>query len=361
MQRRTFILGGTAAIIASSFATSGCFNSRYEQMLVSTASDLMGNHYVIATTLDGTLISATNLPERGHDTIEVPNKPHHVLVVARRPDRFAMEIDILSGKVTHHFNTTAGRHFYGHGCFSPDGNFFFTSENDYVNGKGVIVVRDTQSYRVITEFSSGGIGPHDMKVLPNGRQLAIANGGIQTHPDYQRMKLNIDTMTPNLSIIDFDSGEVVRRFFPPHNKQSIRHLDVDSAGDIFVGVQWQGSKNEVHPLVYKQSGNSELKPLIANKLDWQRMHQYTASVVANNDSLIVTCPRGDCVSIWDTTTRGLVDISSLKDAAGAVQIDDAFYLSTGHGYIKKSQSNNFQDVAKLAKFRFDNHMMSMRV
>ena len=41
--------------------------------------------------------------------------------------------------------------------------------------------------------------------------FAVANGGIETHPDYEREKLNLATMKPNIAWIDRRTGEVLGR------------------------------------------------------------------------------------------------------------------------------------------------------
>ena len=47
-------------------------------------------------------------------------------------------------------------------------------------------------FRRIGEFDNHGIGTHDISVSDDGRMLVIANGGIETHPDFGRTKLNLD-------------------------------------------------------------------------------------------------------------------------------------------------------------------------
>ena len=56
---------------------------------------------------------------------------------------------------------------------------------------------------------SGGIGPHEILRLPGARLLAIANGGIHTRPDTGREKLNLDTMRPNLTLMDEDGDDEI--------------------------------------------------------------------------------------------------------------------------------------------------------
>lgn len=357
MQRRTFLTGASATLLLGGVGYLRInTESAAEPILASTASDIKGNHYVVATRLDGSLISQTRLPKRGHDTLPISHKPNHVLVLARRPDRFAMEIDLLEGRVTQSFEAQHGHHFYGHGELSNDGQYLYTSENDYDNNRGVIVVRETVGYTVVNQLDAGGIGPHDIKRLPGSNRLAIANGGISTHPDWPRMKLNLDTMRPNLSILNLDTGEIERQYEPPHHHLSLRHLDVNHNGDIYVGAQFQGDYAEPYPLVFVQSADQPLHALSASTDDWLAMRQYTASVCVDNDRLIVTCPRGDQLTLWSTQTNKLEQRITLKDAAGVATINGEFMVSSGHGQLVKTHANKTNLHALVDGVRFDNHM-----
>jgi len=50
-----------------------------------------------------------------------------------------------------------------------------------------------------------------MILLPDGKTFAIANGGIETHPDYGRAELNLEGMDPSLSFVDSRDGQLVGR------------------------------------------------------------------------------------------------------------------------------------------------------
>jgi hypothetical protein len=257
--------------------------------------------------------------QRAHDTLALTNKANHVVVFARRPDNFAIEVNVLSGEITRTFQSQKGRHFYGHGALSQDGLFLFTTENDFETNRGLIVVRDTQNYQVVGEFNSGGIGPHQIKVMPDGNQLVVANGGIQTHPEFPRMKLNIDTMAPNLAYLDIDSGMIIDTFISPHHQQSIRHIDVNDEGTVLVGIQFQGDKNQTVPLVYSHSGQDQLQVMHTSNTVWDSMRHYTASAFVSGNSAYLTCPRGDMITHWDLLTHTLIAQHTLKDVAGAAQ------------------------------------------
>ena len=83
--------------------------------------------------------------------------------------------------------------------FSPDGALLYATENDFDNAAGMVGIYDARAVSsAIGEFPTHGVGPHELLLLDDGATLAIANGGIETHPDFGRAKLNIATMKPSL-------------------------------------------------------------------------------------------------------------------------------------------------------------------
>ena len=74
----------------------------------------------------------------------------------------------------------------------------------------------TDGFRRIGEFPTHGVGPHELLLLDDGRTLAIANGGIETHPDFGRAKLNIATMKPSFVFVDRITGDLIEKHeLPP--------------------------------------------------------------------------------------------------------------------------------------------------
>ena len=151
------------------------------------------------------------LPGRGHGLAVAPAQDQAVLV-ARRPGNFLLVLDLAGGRVAQRLEGQPDRHFYGHAVFSPDGRWLYTPENDFDAGRGVIGVRDVQQgYRRVAELPAHGIGPHDVKLLSDGHTLVVANGGILTHPDTGRTKLNLDSMRPSMVYLDARSGELLEQ------------------------------------------------------------------------------------------------------------------------------------------------------
>ena len=96
-----------------------------------------------------------------------------------------------------------------------------------------------------------GSAPHDLRLLRDGRTLAVAIGGIRTHPATGREKLNLDTMAPALVLMDTADGRIVDRFDMPAalHRLSLRHLAVGRDGAIGAVMQDQAETGELRPLV----------------------------------------------------------------------------------------------------------------
>ena len=119
------------------------------------------------------------------------------MVFARRPGSFALAFDIHDRRAPVLFTTPANRHFYGHGVFSRDGRLLYATEHDNETRDGLIgVYNATGGYKRIGEMPTYGIGPHEVILLSDGKTLAVANGGIETHIETGREKLNLSSMQP---------------------------------------------------------------------------------------------------------------------------------------------------------------------
>src|SRR4029079_2589733 len=69
---------------------------------------------------DRKLLFASPLPDRGHDVTFDPVARRSV-IFARRPGTFAVVFDHTGKGEPQTITSPAGRHFFGHGVFSPDG------------------------------------------------------------------------------------------------------------------------------------------------------------------------------------------------------------------------------------------------
>ena len=317
-----------------------------------------GSYRLAGLRADGSILFSLPLPGRGHAAAAHPHKALAV-AFARRPGTFAQVIDCSAGTVIEHLQAPAGRHFYGHGVFSADGTQFFTTENDYDAGAGVIGVWDTTSFARLGEFSSGGIGPHDMRLMPDGVSLVIANGGVETHPDTGRSKLNLPLMQPRLSYVSL-TGTVHEHLELPRamHKNSIRHLAVRGDGLVGFAMQWQGSQVEHPPLLGLHRRGEDPRLLTAPEADQSMLQGYAGSVAfaADGDTIAITCPRGNVLHRFDVARGVFLDNFALEDVCGLGTGRDGLIFTTGTGAFGALGAAHPTVLAR-PKCQWDNHLV----
>ncbi len=357
--RRDILHGGAAAVVAL---------APFPTVAMEPTTRWMGCRQVgdahFATLFDdaGRVHLDIPLPGRGHDIVLSPNG-QQVVVLARRPDRFALVVELRSGDVLHHLTASAGHHFYGHGCFSADGTLFYTSENHYDTGEGVIGVRDARrSFDLVGHFPSDGIGPHEVLLMPDGRTLAVANGGIRTHPDTGRSKLNLETMAPSLTLLDSITGRLTSRHSldPEHRQLSIRHLAVGPRG-LAAALQYEGPKRNRVPLLALFDGTN-LKLSETPEPVARAMRNYAGSVAVDTTGEIIalTCPRGNLVSFWASEQGTYLGSHSARDVCGiAPRATPGGFALTAGALTFQATRETTKTTAQFAETQWDNHLISI--
>lgn len=292
------------------------------------------------------------LPARGHAACAHPSRALAV-AFARRPGTFALVLDCASGAVLHRLAPPPDRQFNGHGAFTADGSVLMTSEVVATGSAGRIGLWDTRDFHRIGEWDSGGIGPHDIKLLPDGR-LVVANGGIETDPS-DRTKLNIGTMRPNLTIL---AGGVIAdqvELSPEYRQNSIRHLAL-LPDKIAFAMQWEGDAAEPVPLLglWHQGSAPQLCP--PDDAMALAMKGYAGSIAATAMRIAVTSAPGGVVMLFDAKGRALSS-HFRADLSGVAAMAEAFVVTDGQGATWRLDN----DLGLLEKqpVAWDNHLIAI--
>lgn len=343
-------------------------NATATTRLASAGTDDQGQHWLHVFSLENELHHSVQLPARAHDVVFHPHKPWAV-VTARRPGYYMWIVDYQSGEIRYQIEPEEGFHFYGHAVFSADGQQLFTTENEIRSSKGKVVVRDlTEQGRVITRFDSFGIGPHQLKLMPDQRTLVIANGGILTNPYRKREKLNLDTMDPSLVYIDSISGALQEQVKPPqqYHQLSIRHLDTNSDGKVIIGLQYQGDLMDDMPLVASHQLGKPLQLLRAPQAANHAMKQYVGSVCFDKSGryAMTSCPKGNLVTLWDMEKQQFIDQLSCRDGCGLASAESGrFLISNGQGnmyrYDMLTENREKLPLHLPDAIAWDNHMTAV--
>ena len=366
IDRRTFLSAVSAVAICAGERRVAASVVPTDAIYAGCHTHTDGGHYVTLFRLSGVAHARHRLPGRGHGIVYDAHRSR-VVVLARRPQRFAIVIDAESGDIIDRFEARADRHFYGHGVFSRDGRLLYTTENDFDAGRGVIGVRDAaRGFRTVGELPSHGVGPHQMCLLPGGDALVVANGGIRTHPDSGKAKLNLDSMQPSLTIVAAGDGALVERatLDPRLHKLSIRHIDVAPGGEVAVAMQYEGSRQDRVPLVALWR-RGRIETWHAPPAVERRMRQYAGSIAfdASGAYLAVTCPRGNMVTLWSAASGQLLRAVDVEDACGvaAHRLPGAFVVTGAPRGCTRIDATAGRDtqIEGHVPGRWDNHLAAV--
>lgn len=316
-----------------------------------------GEDRLFGLSASGEIVFSHELPARGHAAAAHPLRPEAV-GFARRPGQFAIVLEARKGTLVARLNAPMGVHFYGHGAFTRDGRYLLTTENLYDEARGQIGVWDSANgYRRVGFFESGGVGPHEIVRLPGEDVFAVANGGIETHPDTGRLKLNIPEMQPNLSYLS-PQGALLEQVFPPESARlaSIRHLGVSAGGVVAMGMQWQGARSaEPAALLalHRRSGG-ELRWIGGDQA--RALSGYVGSVAVASDGaggegvVGITSPRGGVVQRFSLLDGAFLGQESSVDVCGICAVPGGFCVSSG---TRQLAGRDHQGI------RWDNHLVSL--
>ncbi|MEM6935988.1 MAG: DUF1513 domain-containing protein [Pseudomonadota bacterium] len=315
-----------------------------------------GGYGVAVLTQGLDLLRLITLPGRGHGVVVSPDR-RTAVVLARRPGRFAQVIDLTTLDTVDRFETPAGRHFYGHGLFSPDGRYLYATENDYNRPASVLgVYAAGEGYRRSDEFDTGGIGAHEAVLMQDGQTIAVANGGIETHPDFPRIKLNLAEMRPSLCYLDRADGRLLeQRYLTPRWHQlSLRHLTQTRDGAIWIGGQFEGPGRA--PLIVRHRQGQPLELVDepgrhASPTEGFRGYIGSIATDAAGKRVVVTAPRGNRALTLNAQTKQAEQQHELADVCGAAS-GDRVVLSTGEGTVVAAGATPRQFA-----WAWDNHLV----
>lgn len=356
MKRRSFLKSATATLGLSSLA-SVAWAAAGSPDFITAGNKPDKSSWLVGLTRKGDVVFTIPIPHRGHAAAINPNAAEAV-AFARRPGRFAVIIDCESGHEIARLESPAGRHFYGHGAFSADGSTLFTTENDFDTPAGVLGIWDaTNGYQRIGEVASGGIGPHEILRLPNGG-FVVANGGIQTHPDMERAKLNLPTMRTNLTYLSA-TGDITDQVEPSGDmrQNSIRHIAIDGTGAVVAALQWQGTPTRRVPLVMKHEAGHDLH--FMSHPDELKLKNYAGSVAVcpNSGEIAVTGPKGSTV-IYFSANGSPMGSEHHGTASGVAPAPNGGLMITQDGGLVHRHNGKETVIPVSGDWSWDNHLVA---
>ncbi|MBY4608392.1 DUF1513 domain-containing protein [Rhizobium sp. 9T] len=343
INRRSFVKAAGIGFLASLAPRSLMALERADAVYASGIRTANGSFAIATVTERGEIIDQVALPARAHGMAfsAVTGK---TVAFARRPGTYAMIFDPRDKGEPIVINSREDRHFYGHGAFSPDGRILYASENDFDGNRGMIGLYDaTDRFTRIGEYETYGIGPHDMTVSDDGRLLIVANGGIETHPDFGRTKLNLEAMQPSLALIDAATGALIEKHVLPAewSQLSTRHVDLDGDGRIWFACQYEGHRKELPPLVGHFAKGEDLSFVALPEETTRRLANYVGAIAVNRSEGLVgiTSPKGGASVTIDAKTGKVLVETAVPEAAGIAPARDGFAVSSYDGDFLSRRSD----------------------
>jgi hypothetical protein len=371
IDRRNFMIGTALLLSSASRAFAGILpeddlDGVQSGDLIAACRRPDGGYSVVIVTLDGAILRELPLQDRGHD-IAFDHASGCAVVFARRPGSFALAFDVHNRREPILFTTPSDRHFYGHGVFSQDGRLLYATEHDNVTRQGLIgVYNATNGFKRIGELPTHGIGPHEVILMSDGKTLVAANGGIETHVETGREKLNVATMVPSLAFIDSASGELLAKH--EHrgalHKLSIRHVAEDGRGAIWFGGQWEGEVAHSPEIVGWATMDKPLRIIETQRPMGASLAGYIGAVAIDGDGrmLAASAPRAGRILYVDTETGRVAGETQIMDSCGLTSISEkTFAMSSGMGVLKAERPDHtHMTMASFPGRAYANHLRLIR-
>jgi uncharacterized protein len=358
-QRRAFLQAAGAGFAASLMPRQSLALEQTELVFASAVQTSKGGYGAVLLGEAGQLIASVDLPERGHD-VTFSRAAGRGVVFARQPGTFAVVFDPAGQVAPQTLTSIEGRHFFGHGVYSPDGRLLYATESDFEAAQGVVGIYDaTDGYQRIGEFPTYGTGPHEMLLMPDGVTLVVANGGIETHPDYGRSELNIETMDPSVVFIDRRDGTMVGqlRLDARLHQLSIRHMAVDGRSRVWFGCQYKGAPNQSPQLVGYATMDGVIRLIELPYDTLVDLRNYVGSVAASADgnTIAISSPEGDLLVAIDADAGQPKLVQTLRSGCGLAADGVGFVASSGLGDLVGIAGA--ERAPQRYDFQFDNHLL----
>lgn len=361
VSRRKFIIGSTVlatgAATALKLGTFNPFKKKYITYLLSSRTYVGGDenkHNIWVFDPINNKQFYIPVSFYGHSLISHPKKPGVAIMFAQRPGTFTCEVDFLKGEINKVFESSADRHFYGHGVFNADGSLLFSTENDFYNERGVMTVRDGITYELKGEFSTHGAGPHDIQLMADKKTFVVANGGQITKPDIKDgyYPTNAGELIASVCFIDSTNGKLIKKYTAEDPAISFRHLHLTQNNEIYIGLNYIKYDFDIIPPSLAYIENEKLNYLYLKDKDIENFKPYNRLKVRNklsltsiDDEVLIVTGAYSPVSMWDMKSKKLIK-STHYTAKGAqfIKENKEVILTTDSGEIIILDKNSLNPI-----------------
>ncbi len=331
LNRRNFLKFVSLGFITPSLSTlAGCTHQKFynpDQDIILGGGRFKQNddirHVLAVINLQQKENNLVDMNFLAHGIIIDPNDKKRLLVFEKAGPG-AAEIDLNDHTVTADIKTDKERYFNGHGAFDSTGDTFFCTETYLDNHKGIIAIRDGSSFKVLGEFSSYGLNPHECQLIDNGATLVVTNAGSDSD----------DNSAPSVTYIDVQSQKLIERVTLTNLQLNTGHIGIAKDGSLIVASAPREGLEKTHTGgVSIRSGNQSMLSMTSPEAVINQMTGEALSVAVDNKHNIaaVTHPDGNMVTFWSVDKRALIKAISVPEPRGVtLSLDEkSFIISYG--------------------------------
>lgn len=265
-------------------------------------------HYALSLVAENETPQLIGLNFFAHGIHQHPQNHHRVMCFEKK-GRGAALVDLPNKRMLHNIAPSTGRHFYGHGSFSPTGDIIYVTETDLSQRNGVISVRDGQNGQLLGEFPSYGSNPHDCQLIDSGQTLVITNAGDPLGGEH----------APCVSYIDVNSQTLIERWEPSSKRINTGHLLHSKHGLAVASAPRDGlAMDELGGISFRPALQGELQTRQQPASLTERLYGETLSLALHPDTGIIgiTTPDANVVSFWQLSTGDFIHSVDLPAPRG---------------------------------------------
>ncbi len=277
----------------------------------------------------------------GHGIVPNPAHPERAAVFEKKGPG-ACEIDLKSGQLLRNIETAKNQRFYGHGAYSPDGNYLYCTETVVEgNYRGLIAIRDAHTHEVLGEFPSHGTSPHDCHLIDAGKTMVITNGGGTLHGS-----------APSVTYVDVASAQLLEKieFDTPYINAG--HLALSSRGDLAVVSAFREGLTGEEAIggISIQKKGAEMVTMTEPQALLCKLYGETLSVCVDDRRGIIaaTTPLAGLLTFWDIETGQLIRHYQVKNPRGiCLTLDGQYYVLSYGNPVEQMSLISTQTLEKV--------------
>lgn len=301
------------------------------------------------------IVSDFSVPNEVHLACLFP-KNDSILICSRVPGSSLLKYS-LEGELQAELKPLPNQHFEGHGIFSSDEKFLYVTSTNFQQSmnqpdNGRLLKINIDDLTLVEEYSTGGIGPHEL-VWQSNTHIAIANTGVLTHPDSGRKILNKDNIQSNIVLFNTDTKSIDHQWQVPLLGLSARHMDRMDNGDLVIGCQYKKQDQRPACVAFAKKNKTLIFSDKNNESIHWDMKGYTASIKAlpNSNKALITNPRGGLLTQWQE--QNFTDKTEIKFNKGIKisKTGQQAWVSKGPGELLLLNTDNIKQQGKAIKVK----------